>query len=74
MDLDPKYQNLSKEHLCENCNSTTIAPMHCGHAMHLEAVEESTEWVCWMGVSCGHKEFNACCDNHTIQIQEPLGY
>jgi hypothetical protein len=74
MGLDPKYQNLPKEHLCENCHSTITAPMHCGHAMHVEVVESTNEWVCWMGVKCGHKEFTSCCDNSSVPIQDPLGY
>ncbi len=74
MDLDTKYQNLPKEHTCDNCNNLTTAPMHCGHAMHLENNNSNTEWVCWMGVKCGHKEYDACCNNSSLPIQESLGY
>ena len=74
MDLDPKYQNLEKEHLCKNCDSTVFAPMHCGHAMHLEPYEGNTEWVCWMGRKCGFKDYSACCENSSLPILEPLGY
>lgn len=74
MDLDPKYQNLNKEHICHSCNSEVVAPMHCGHPMHLEPTEGSTEWVCWMGRKCGHKEYSVCCENSSLPILEPLGY
>ncbi len=66
MDLDPKYQNLPKEHICENCKTEMNAPMHCGHPMHVEILEDGPNWVCWMGTSCGKKLIDTCCENSLL--------
>jgi hypothetical protein len=64
--MDTKYQNLPKEHICENCNTEMDAPMHCGHGMHVENLEDGPNWVCWMGTSCGKKLIDSCCDNSSL--------
>ncbi|MHA2168332.1 MAG: hypothetical protein ACXAB7_00335 [Candidatus Kariarchaeaceae archaeon] len=64
--MDTKYQNMAKEYKCQSCDTQVSAPMHCGHPMHLEDLEGKTTWVCWMGITCGMQEFNACCSNPNL--------
>ncbi len=63
---DTKYQNMPKNYKCENCGSNVDAPMHCGHAMHIEDLDDGKHWVCWMGTGCGKKEYTACCDSPSL--------
>lgn len=61
VETDTKYQNMPKHYKCEECGTEVDAPMHCGHAMHLEDLEEGKSWVCWMGTGCGKNEYSPCC-------------
>ena len=73
MDVDKRYQNLDTSYTCDNCGFVvTEVPRHCGHPMHLEELNEGVEWVCWMGASCGHKEYSPNCDASTIPIYETI--
>ena len=70
MDLDKRYQNLDAHHTCTNCSAEVTPSKHCGHPMHLEDLESGREWVCWMGASCGHKAYEACCDSPSLPVFE----
>ena len=72
VDLDKRYQNLEKSYKCGKCGTEVKPSMHCGHPMHLEDLSAGREWVCWMGSSCGHKEYDACCDAATIPVYETI--
>lgn len=61
-----KFQNLPKQHVCQNCGSNFIAPMHCGHPMHVVEVNNQMEWNCWMGKNCEKKPFEANCDSPSL--------
>ncbi|RMG20379.1 MAG: hypothetical protein D6732_28710 [Methanobacteriota archaeon] len=63
---DTIYQNMPKEYTCNNCSAKVTAPMHCGHPMHIEEVEGTEKWVCWMGTGCGVKEYQKCCNSPAL--------
>ncbi|MHA2253145.1 MAG: hypothetical protein ACXAD7_22475 [Candidatus Kariarchaeaceae archaeon] len=66
--MDTKYQNMDKVYTCNNCNTNITAPMHCGHPMHLENLEDGVHWVCWMGTGCGKSDYNACCNSPSLPV------
>lgn len=71
-DLDPIYQNLPASYTCDNCGNVVEPSKHCGHPMHLEEIEGTVMWICWMGKSCGFKDYTACCDNPSIPIHKTV--
>jgi hypothetical protein len=75
VDLDPTYKSVPKSYTCENCGSEVTPSMHCGAPMHLEDDFENpgnTIWVCWMGKSCGWKDYETCCDSPSIPVRDVI--
>ncbi|MCH8907749.1 MAG: hypothetical protein IH840_11725 [Candidatus Heimdallarchaeota archaeon] len=71
-EVDPIYQNLEVEYICQNCGTKVVPALHCRHPMHLETLNGTVEWVCWMGASCGNAVFETCCDAPSIPIYETV--
>jgi hypothetical protein len=75
VDLDPKYKEVPKNYTCDNCLTEVTPSMHCGAPMHLEddyANPGTIIWVCWMGKTCGWKEYDSCCDNYSIPVMKVI--
>ena len=64
--------NLEKENTCKNCGTKVAPSKHCRLQMHLEKLNGTLEWVCWMGASCGHKVFEPCCNAPSLPIYDTV--
>ncbi len=46
---------------CSKCGYEMAMPNHCSKPMHVGAVKDHDELVCWMGPECGHQEIPSHC-------------